>query len=113
MSEKRFIMSKNVAERDQTGIIDVEKQSLLWVIEVVDKLNEQQATIQSLKGDKAIAEDYANIFEKENVKLRKQIGEQQSTITRLEEENEQLRKQVAECKMILRQHEFAEKEGFQ
>ena len=49
MSEKRFIMSKNVAERDQTGIIDVEKQSLLWVIEVVDKLNEQQAEIERLK----------------------------------------------------------------
>ena len=33
-------------------------------------------------------------------------------IKELEKENEQLRKQVAECKMILRQHEFAEKEGF-
>lgn len=40
------------------------------------------------------------------------LNELQSTILRLEEENEQLRKQVAEYDMILRQHEFAEKEGF-
>lgn len=45
---------------------------------------EQQATINHLESDKAIAEDYANLFEKENVKLRKQIGEQQSTIQELE-----------------------------
>jgi len=33
-------------------------------------------------------------------------------LNELYEENEQLRKQVAEYEMILRQHEFAEKEGF-
>lgn len=33
-------------------------------------------------------------------------------IQSLEKENEQLRKQVAEYEMILRQHEFAEQEGF-
>ena len=64
--------------------------------EVVDTLNEQQFTIQSLKEDKAIAEDYANIFEKENVKLRKQIDEQQAIINELKaqlrekEQDEQL-----------------------
>lgn len=31
---------------------------------------------------------------------------------KLEKENEKLRKQVAEYELILRQHEFAEKEGF-
>lgn len=40
------------------------------------------------------------------------LNEQQVTISALKEENEQLRKQVAEYEMILRQHEFAEKEGF-
>lgn len=49
-------------------------------VEVVDKLNEQQATIKQLESDKAIAEDYANIFEKENVKLRKQIDEEEAII---------------------------------
>ena len=62
--------------------------------EVVDTLNEQQSTIQSLKEDKAIAEDYANIFEKENVKLRKQIDEQQATISALKEENEKLKRKL-------------------
>lgn len=33
-------------------------------------------------------------------------------VVKLREENGQLRKQVAEYEMILRQHEFAEKEGF-
>jgi len=52
--------------------------------EIVHKLNEQQATIKQLESDKAIAEDYANIFEKENVKLRIENK-------KLKEENEQLR----------------------
>ena len=42
--------------------------------------SEQQATIQSLKEDKAIAEDYANIFEKENVKLRKKLNNYKATV---------------------------------
>lgn len=33
-------------------------------------------------------------------------------LNKLSNENKQLRKQVAEYDMILRQHEFAEKEGF-
>ena len=33
-------------------------------------------------------------------------------LNELNDENRQLRKQVAEYEMILRQHEFAEKEGF-
>lgn len=40
------------------------------------------------------------------------LMDQQATINKLKEENEQLRKQVAEYEMILRQHEFAEQEGF-
>lgn len=48
--------------------------------ELEQKIVEQQATIQSLKSDKAIAEDYANIFEKENVKLRKKINNYKATV---------------------------------
>ncbi len=43
-------------------------------------LNEQQITITALKEDKAIAEDYANIFEKENVKLRKKLNNYKATV---------------------------------
>ena len=49
MSEKRFIISKNTGERFPTGIIDVERQTHLWVVEVVYLLNEQQAIIIDLK----------------------------------------------------------------
>ena len=48
--------------------------------ELVDWLNEQQATIKQLEEDKAIAEDYANIFEKENVKLRKKLNNYKATV---------------------------------
>ena len=49
-------------------------------VEMLEKINEQQTTIQSLKEDKAIAEDYANIFEKENVKLRKKLNNYKATV---------------------------------
>ncbi len=91
MSEKQFYITDtglglDTKSDEMYGFGDEEDFCRLF-----DKLNEQQATIQSLKSDKAIAEDYANIFEKENVKLRKQIGEQQAIISALKEENEQLR----------------------
>ena len=97
MSEQRFKSNcsetwKSILEYKENG--ELEEYSLEddeQIEELVGVLNEQQTTIQSLKSDKAIAEDYANIFEKENVKLRKQIGEQQATISALNEENEQLR----------------------
>lgn len=85
MNEKRFTV-----RRDEKGAILIPNSILkdgeiIDEKETVDLLNEQQSTIQSLKSDKAIAEDYANIFEKENVKLRKQIGEQQATIRKLQD----------------------------
>ena len=70
MSEKRF----KVIDNDFS----------MWIVDT------------TLKEDKAIAEDYANIFEKENVKLRKQIDEQQAIINELKaqlrekEQDEQL-----------------------
>lgn len=45
-----------------------------------DIMNEQQVTIKQLESDKAIAEDYANIFEMENVKLRKKLNTYKATI---------------------------------
>ena len=95
MSEKQFKLSSETVLQYQIMDNDTD----LNENEVCDLLNTQQATIQSLKEDKAIAEDYANIFEKENVKLRKQIGEQQATISALKEENEQLRENLHNCRL--------------
>ena len=53
-----------------------------------------------------------NALYEENDNCRNDYRELFSDYVALEEENEQLRKQVAEYEMILRQHEFAEKEGF-
>jgi len=75
MSEKRFIISKNTSERSTTGIIDVEKQDLLWVSEVVDLLNEQQATIQQLKAKLKEKEEDEQLYANEIVKLNKEAKE--------------------------------------
>lgn len=96
MSEKRF---EFYSDEDLIGVLDTVTGRTFNSFEIVDCLNEQQITITALKEDKAIAEDYANIFEKENVKLRKQIGEQQATISALKEENEQLRENLHNCRL--------------
>ena len=77
MSEKRFVCI-DVGYGDDWYITDNGKR--LSEIEIVDLLNEQQATIKQLEEDKAIAEDYANIFEKENVKLRKKLNNYKATV---------------------------------
>lgn len=104
---------------------------------VVDLLNEQQTTIQ--QQSKRIQElllsarQNDELFEEQNKTIKRQseqikklsdllfIERTNNAFDRTEiskrnielvEENEQLRKQVAEYEMILRQHEFAEKEGF-
>lgn len=88
MSEERFVVGSN--EIGEIIVTDVETGNVYRYGDIsrffglIRLLNEQQATINHLESDKAIAEDYANLFEKENVKLRKQIGEQQSTIQELE-----------------------------
>ena len=86
MSEQRFKSNcsktwKSILEYKENG--ELEEYSLEddeQIEELVGVLNEQQTTIQSLKSDKAIAEDYANIFEKENVKLRKKINNYKATV---------------------------------
>ena len=59
---------------------DNQEDTFLNWEDVVKKLNEQQVTIKQLESDKAIAEDYANIFEKENVKLRKKLNNYKATV---------------------------------
>ena len=68
---------------DEDKVNDIEAIGDDGVLDLKDCckiMNEQQSTIQSLKEDKAIAEDYANIFEKENVKLRKKLNNYKATV---------------------------------
>ena len=90
MSEKRFTNVGGVEEFVHL-IFDNETARTLSVKQTVQKLNEQQATIKQLEEDKAIAEDYANIFEKENVKLRKNIRRLQDLCGESDGENAKLR----------------------
>lgn len=79
MTKKRF----NETERNcyyTSLVFDNQTQEELGTTKVVDLLNEQQTTIKQLESDKAIAEDYANIFEKENVKLRKKLNNYKATV---------------------------------
>ena len=89
---------------------DNEKDDRMTALETTERLNMQQATIEQLEKDKAFAEDYANIFEKENVKLRrenkrleKEVNllkptniEQYGQIQKLQKENEKLQAQLRE-----------------
>ena len=68
---------------DDDKIIDIEAIGDDGVLDLNDCckiMNEQQDTITELESDKAIAEDYANIFEKENVKLRKKLNNYKATV---------------------------------
>lgn len=47
MSEKRFKLSDWCGEQNVSNVIDIEKQTHLTNIEVLDSLNEQQATINN------------------------------------------------------------------
>lgn len=81
MSEKRFII-------DEEGISDNQTDKwYCWKEEVVDLLNEQQATICKLQ-------DLCGESDTENAKLRIENK-------RLQEKNEQLRKQVGELQKII------------
>lgn len=78
MSEKRFIISKNTGERFPTGIIDVERQTHLWVVEVVDLLNE-------LVKDNEELGISIKLFEDDIATKDKKIEEQQATIKKLQD----------------------------
>lgn len=77
MSEQRF--TKECGNNGMTCRI-CDNGLPMTTDEVMDTLNEQQVTIKQLESDKAIAEDYANIFEKENVKLRKKLNNYKATV---------------------------------
>lgn len=93
MSEKRFIVEN---DNNEVSIKDKVKDNYPFALayehiddgdnliqeclSLVVLLNEQQATIKQLESDKAIAEDYANIFEMENVKLRKKLNNYKATV---------------------------------
>lgn len=47
MNEKRFKLSDWCGEQSVSNVIDIEKQTHLTNIEVLDSLNEQQATINN------------------------------------------------------------------
>ena len=98
MSEKRFecVFKEHETKNSWSMIKDNQLDKSLYIKDVVDLLNEQQATIKQLESDKAIAEDYANIFEKENVKLRIENK-------KLKEENEQLRNELDKYKIVILQ----------
>ena len=81
MTEKRFIYEEEhynfpVKKR----IRDTQNNETYDLRECCDVLNEKQELIEELQEDKAIAEDYANIFEKENVKLRKKLNNYKATV---------------------------------
>lgn len=96
---------------------------------IAELLNIKQMKLEGVeKYDVRIGELFDKIerLELENENLRKQMKSfettmnatsdynayLQSEVKDLEKENGKLRKQVAEYNMILRQHRFAEKEGF-
>ena len=111
MSEKRFQKTRIVDKWG--GIYDSETDEILNVNDVEHKLNEQQELIEELHSSDHMGWGRAEHFEKELKQKKIYIKRLEYKVQKFKEENEQLRKQVAECKMILRQHEFAEKEGFQ
>ena len=105
---------------DEDKIIDIEAIGDDGVLDLNDCckiMNEQQDTITELESDKAIAEDYANIFEKENVKLRKKLNNYKATddfkwqirqcekwsaiVKQLKEENKELRKELDNFKPVM------------
>ena len=94
MTEKRLdydLLWNNYYQVIELDDGDTDYLRRLSPTEIIKRLNEQQATIKQLEEDKAIAEDYANIFEKENVKLRKNIRRLQDLCGESDGENAKLR----------------------
>ena len=99
MSEKQFKLSSETVLQYQIMDNDTD----LNESEVVDLLNKLYEENEELR-------QFINKGRRLSVK---EIIDNTNENEKLKKENEQLRKQVAEYEMILRQHEFAEKEGFQ
>lgn len=73
---------------------DNQEGMLLSWEDVVDKLNEQQSTINKLKSDIEETEISIKLFEDDIATKNKKIEEQQATINKLKEENGQLKKEL-------------------
>ena len=123
MSEKRFKLDYE----EDDAIFIVEDDDIVYPIRndtikehhlqnLVDKLNEQQNIIESerdlFEKYKASAIRDMRDYSDKIIEMQKKVDEQQATIQSLKEENEKLKKQINEYNLILKQHEFAEKEGF-
>ena len=78
MSEKRFKLSDWCGEQNVSNVIDIEKQTHLINVEVVELLNEQQDQISKLQANV----EYLIDSKKE---LIEKIGEQQATIRKLQD----------------------------
>ena len=77
MSENRFKLSDWCGEQNVSNVIDIEKQTHLINVEVVELLNEQQATISQLQ-------DLCGQSDGENAKLRIENKRLQEEIERLQ-----------------------------
>ena len=111
MGEKQVI----VTLEDGFGRVQTSIATSLSAPQLMDKImeiDEQQATIDMQELRLQQLEEILELSENLNKSYREKLIEKIKEIDKLTEENEQLRKQVAEYEMILRQHEFAEQEGF-
>ena len=75
-----FIDEETGEEIYHKVLIDNSNGNEIGFDDMVGLLNEQHSTIKQLESDKAIAEDYVNIFEMENVKLRKKLNNYKATV---------------------------------
>lgn len=89
MTEKRFVLDK------------LKKGNAILSVRITDNVTDDNYFIMTKE---AYEDDIDEIVDC--------LNEQQSTIQSLKEENEKLKKQINEYNLILKQHEFAEKEGF-
>ena len=92
MSENRFKLADDSSVRVVSGIIDNETKDLLFEIQLVDLLNEQQALISALKKENKQLKAEKNTplpYVETGLKwarAEKKIGEQQAEIERLKKE---------------------------
>ena len=87
MSEKQFIWK---CDDENCQIYDTKKKKAYFNVEVVDLLNEQQSTIQSLQREIEELGISITLFEDDIATKDKKIGEQQVIIDRLQKYNDVL-----------------------
>ena len=133
MSEKRF---EFYSDEDLVGVLDIVTGRTFNSFEIVDVLNEQQATIITLKrrlekinggygllthrngltANECLIESQERELEKKNEQISdwierhskdiEKISEQQNTISQLEEENEQLRQVIDDVNSYLKDNDY-------